>query len=170
MLWTNLPTNGLSTWLVRPSKVTQGHPKCHGSIERLRFPERDSHTDEQNSYINIALLSWRLTKYKLKRYPTWCLLSYYNIHQPTYMYWLKKTEKNGNENNTWQAKVITEVTLWEFEIEMHSPLPIALYGDWSHCVWTATSHHRPVSLTNNTVCTSTYSQRTVGANWQAAEA
>jgi len=29
---------------------------------------------------------------------------------------------------------------------MHSPLPMAMYGDWSHCVWTATFHHRSMSL------------------------
>ena len=46
--------SGLSTLLVKPSKVTQGQRKCHGLTERLRFPERDSQTDEQNPYINYS--------------------------------------------------------------------------------------------------------------------
>jgi len=51
----------------------------------------------------------------------WVTTIYINPH----MYWLKKTEKNGNENNTWQAKVITELTLWEFEVELHSSPPMS---------------------------------------------
>ena len=62
--------------------------------------------------ISIALLSWRAISDVV------LILSYYNIHQPTYVgRWLTKTEKNGNENNTWQAKVITVqmcTTHWEF--------------------------------------------------------
>ena len=63
MLSTDLPAaSGLSTLLVKPSKVTQGQRKCHGLTERLRFPERDSQTGEQNPYI-YYLLTYLLTYY-----------------------------------------------------------------------------------------------------------